>query len=237
MGIFPIMMNVIQFWLIDSIVKASTISSVALEEDSPGVYSNHDREPLFQTPSDDEDDNHHPDDIENARSNARSRSPTHHQVYDKPSTGRSTPEEHKTFSTRTSDETADYSYPPSLTGSTSSNRNGPPRQAKNLLKNAKRRQAPPPLSLYTHNPPAVNSPGILAAQESLPPTPLVPLVAPIPKAVAVGEPGEAWAETWDDPDDWANRVGEEEWTGRRVEHKKGALQNAWNSNSTVQVGS
>ncbi|KAG5732909.1 Transmembrane protein 110, partial [Termitomyces sp. T112] len=44
MGIFPIVMNVLQFWLIDSIVKAST-KTLALED---GIDATpHDREPLF----------------------------------------------------------------------------------------------------------------------------------------------------------------------------------------------
>lgn len=54
MGIFPIFMNVLQFWLIDSIVKAST-SSTALRSSSPRNSDSQDREPLFHSPDDDED--------------------------------------------------------------------------------------------------------------------------------------------------------------------------------------
>lgn len=235
MGLFPIIMNILQFWLIDSIVKASTVSPVALDEDGPDVYSNHDREPLFRASSDDEDDNEYrPGDIENGRLNARSRSPTRDKT-----AGKSTPEEHKSSPANTSEEATDHSYPPSLTSSTSSNRGAPPRPATNLLKKANRRAAPAPLSLRTHSTPAVNSPslsvGVSAVQTALPHVPLVPVVAPIPQVAPVNE--DAWAETWDDSDDWANRVGEEEWTGRRIEQKKDILHGAWDSHPTIQVGS
>jgi hypothetical protein len=54
MGLFPIIMNILQFWLIDSIVKASGQSdSLALPESG----TSQDREPLFRaSESDDEDD-------------------------------------------------------------------------------------------------------------------------------------------------------------------------------------
>lgn len=79
MGVFPIVMNVLQFWIIDSIVKASSagmppqlpVSSLNIAEDV---------EPLFSTP--DSDDEDHPSgdgrasDIENRNraSGSRSRS-------------------------------------------------------------------------------------------------------------------------------------------------------------------
>ena len=56
MGLFPIIMNVVQFWLIDSIVKAHA-PPVALDDDSSrlGAYDG-DREPLFQAEGSDEED-------------------------------------------------------------------------------------------------------------------------------------------------------------------------------------
>lgn len=47
MGLFPIAMNIIQFWLIDSIVKATSQDV----ESEPGSSPRHsaDREPLFST--------------------------------------------------------------------------------------------------------------------------------------------------------------------------------------------
>jgi len=52
MGIFPIFMNILQFWLIDSIVKASTTSDAA--RPSPRNSDAGDREPLFNSPDDDD---------------------------------------------------------------------------------------------------------------------------------------------------------------------------------------
>jgi hypothetical protein len=51
MGIFPIIMNIVQFWLIDSIVKASAIA-----QDVESIHQ--DRDPLFSAPI--EDDNEQP---------------------------------------------------------------------------------------------------------------------------------------------------------------------------------
>ena len=49
MGIFPIIMNIVQFWLIDSIVKASVIA-----QDIESVHQ--DRDPLFSAPAEDDDE-------------------------------------------------------------------------------------------------------------------------------------------------------------------------------------
>ena len=67
MGIFPIIMNVLQFWLIDSIVKASTLPPSTPAPRSP-LHPEH--EPLFQDPDSDseDDDRRRPDDIEAQRS-------------------------------------------------------------------------------------------------------------------------------------------------------------------------
>lgn len=54
MGIFPIIMNVVQFWLVDSIVKASAAAMAA-----QGIVPTHqDRDPLFSAPG--VDDNEQP---------------------------------------------------------------------------------------------------------------------------------------------------------------------------------
>ncbi|KAF8076750.1 vacuolar membrane protein-domain-containing protein [Lyophyllum atratum] len=221
MGIFPIIMNILQFWLIDSIVKAR--SMVSLDEDSSNVYGSEDHEPLFRAPSDDEGDGDYrlPD-----AEGGRPHPPERHK---------SVREEYASTGANSSEDPGDHSYPPSLSRSTSSG-SITPKPAKNLLKKAKRRAAPAPLSLQNNNPPAVNSPGISAAQQALTHVPLVPQPVPMQRAEAVDESADAWAETWDDSDDWANRVGEEEWTGRRNEQKKDTLQNAWDS-TTHQAGS
>ncbi|VDC02102.1 unnamed protein product [Peniophora sp. CBMAI 1063] len=66
MGIFPIIMNVLQFWLIDSIVKASTLPPSTPAPRSP-LHPEH--EPLFQDPDSEseDDDRRRPDDIEAQR--------------------------------------------------------------------------------------------------------------------------------------------------------------------------
>ena len=47
MGIFPIIMNIVQFWLIDSIVKASATAMAA-----QGIVPTYqDRDPLFSAPA------------------------------------------------------------------------------------------------------------------------------------------------------------------------------------------
>lgn len=56
MGLFPIIMNVLQFWLIDSIVKAQ-VPPLALDDDSSHRdHDGGDREPLFQADGSDEED-------------------------------------------------------------------------------------------------------------------------------------------------------------------------------------
>ncbi|KAG9317801.1 vacuolar membrane protein-domain-containing protein [Chiua virens] len=61
MGIFPIFMNILQFWVIDSIVKAST-TAPATYSVSPRNSDCPDHEPLFN--SRDDDDDASPQDIE-----------------------------------------------------------------------------------------------------------------------------------------------------------------------------
>lgn len=56
MGLFPIVMNVLQFWLIDSIVKAHAPPLVLTEDSSPLGADGGDREPLFQADGSDEED-------------------------------------------------------------------------------------------------------------------------------------------------------------------------------------
>lgn len=70
MGIFPVFMNIIQFWLIDSIVKAST-SSTSVHSSSPRNSDSRDCEPLFNSPDDDDDDP--PLDIEHGPRSSTSR--------------------------------------------------------------------------------------------------------------------------------------------------------------------
>lgn len=52
MGIFPIFMNIVQFWLIDSIVKAS---GTPVDPSRPRYSDAQDHEPLFRPSADDDD--------------------------------------------------------------------------------------------------------------------------------------------------------------------------------------
>ncbi|KAJ7098763.1 vacuolar membrane protein-domain-containing protein [Mycena belliarum] len=236
MGIFPIIMNILQFWLIDSIVKAS---GVALDLDAPDPL---DREPLFGAPDDDDDyeeegttavDAHAPPrDIESyPRPHTRSLSPTSSRSRSSDKLG--TPSEQKSSGSYSPSQPMDiHAYPPSLPSSASSaspQQAAPLREATKLK--PKRRAAPSPIHIRTVNRPAVNSP---RQTPKTAPVPVVPSPLPVRAAVPAPIPPveEVWGESWDDSDDWANKVGEEEWTGRRMEEKKGVL-SAWDSGSPM----
>ncbi|KAK0491439.1 vacuolar membrane protein-domain-containing protein [Armillaria novae-zelandiae] len=233
MGLFPILMNILQFWLIDSIVKASNEQFVSLDTDVHDTLDHADREPLFGVPSDDEDD----DDTGNQRhdiENPRSRSPTHQhqqtQSNDK-SSGGSTPltSEPKQSGASTpqpipSEAHEVHAYPPSLSSSVASASTvssiSPPSIREATKLNKKRRSPPTPIHIRQARQPAVNtvSPApISAAHERKPSRPVV-----------VVEPaGQEWADSWGDEDDWADRVGEEDWTGRRIEQKRDGINEVW----------
>ncbi|KAG6899608.1 hypothetical protein C0993_008770 [Termitomyces sp. T159_Od127] len=221
-------MNVLQFWLIDSIVKAST-KSLTLYDD-PSATS-HDREPLFNAPDDDnngDDNNYRNNDIEHARPRPRSRPPSPPIIPDHQHSTNLTTAEYKSGTRSSSDEPADHSYPPSLSNSHSSIASQP-KPTKDQLKNAKRRGAPAPLNVHNDYPRAMNSPNTL--------------VTPVPKVdlrdveVNTHDADDGWAESWGEEEDWADRVGEEDWTGRRLEDKKDTLKKIWDRNTLVQVGS
>ena len=183
MGIFPILMNIVQFWLIDSIVKASSMA-VSLD-----IEQGHDAEPLFQGGSDDEAD------YRPSRPNSihrRSSSLSNSRRLD-------TLDDHS-FVTNISEimipkesnnHVDSHSYPPSLSGSLSSNvasshEPKSTRIAKNLPKQAKRRNMGSTLAETPHPP----------GSSSLPRTP--------PQTIHMPSVSESanWAETWDDADEW-----------------------------------
>ncbi|KAI0278616.1 vacuolar membrane protein-domain-containing protein [Russula aff. rugulosa BPL654] len=151
MGLFPIFMNVVQFWLIDSIVKASGNTETALPFDQS------DREPLFHSSDGDGDDG----DGDDARG-----------VGDAIATPAKRDIEAQT---QGHDDSA-----------------APPRS---------------PM------PPALNSPD--------PSSEISPAGADADR-----RPKEDW-QSWDGEGDWVERVGEEEWTGRRAEVKKGDVEGRW----------
>lgn len=247
MGLFPIIMNILQFWLIDSIVKASEVPSAALLTDSlRHAYDDGQREPLFGAPSDDEDEDadagtlpRH--DIENPRTRSRSRDENKSLKLDEhrpTDSGMSTPD--------VSDGGASvpmHAYPPSGnsvgTNTASSSRGAslmspPSGESSHKTK----RSAPAPLRLQSAYHPAVNSPELSATHPQ--PTreasgPIVPpsVAKTLLETAPTEDPNKDWA-SWEDSDDWANKVGEDDWTGRRIEHKRGELSEAWGPSPVPQ---
>ncbi|EGO02109.1 hypothetical protein SERLA73DRAFT_177853 [Serpula lacrymans var. lacrymans S7.3] len=243
MGLFPIFMNILQFWLIDSIVKASS-SSVILPTDTPrNSHDNRDREPLFGASSDEDDDDdasghlHH--DVESAVRPSYSRSPSDgdkstiigsEENKSIPS-GSATPIEIK----NNVNVLSKHEYPPSSAGSSlSSRRTGASSKSRHKYK----RSPPPPLQIRLPHQPAINSPDPsalrLSSHSVQPHSTVAP--APIEDAATVEDTPEQEDSSWE-TDDWATRVGEEEWTGRRLEEKKDLLNEAWNTPSVQRVGS
>lgn len=225
MGLFPIIMNILQFWLIDSIVKAAAESPVTLESDSQqNLYDDNDvRAPLFNVPSDDEDEDgpgpRH--DIENPRS---AREENKHNA------GSTTSDELKSTGSSTSHAPIEgelsvtaHSYPPSMSPPSRRGSMSPP--AVGSVHKYKR-SVPAPLSLQTAHQPAINSPNPTTAKTPLSfqtmPEPAVPMIL----ATVEADSSKDWESSWDDSDDWANKVGEDDWAKRR-EHKKAALSEAW----------
>lgn len=203
MGIFPIIMNVLQFWLIDSIVKASIGGENPLDVEH-GTYQ--DREPLFNAPPEDDDDS--PRDISEHRNSRRSISSLDSRGYlshedlsfDTDATGL---DEHKSAASSSKHVDA-HNYPPSLSSSMTSNSTSAagtkaPREAKNLLKKTKRREPPSALHLRSTTEEPL-SPNSSPALESMPPTP-----SPKFLSVSVAQPPEPaeWTDAWDDSNDWA----------------------------------
>ncbi|KAF7332362.1 hypothetical protein MKEN_00117900 [Mycena kentingensis (nom. inval.)] len=218
MGIFPIGMNILQFWLIDSIVKAS---GVALDMSTPDPL---DREPLFGAPDDDDDETPNANvytqtDVE---SNPRlgSHSPDSVSVSDHVPT----PMEGKLAE----GQLDDHAYPPSIASSSLSS-SPPLREAKNLK--PKRRGAPAPIHIRNNNQPAVNSPHQTPVPRTAPMATNLPTQS-VPRPAPAAAPTNDWGDSWDDQDDWADKVGEEEWTGKRMEETKISL-SAWETGSPV----
>jgi hypothetical protein len=248
MGIFPIIMNIVQFWLIDSIVKAS--NSVSLDTDSPNADDGEQHEPLFTVPSDDEDEDEEgskPDDVENQRPNKYSRSPgdSYRLSRDKPlSTDIPTPDETKSRAASCSSELRDqHSYPPSLSNSLSSSgsdRSKATKAATNLLKK-KRRGPPAPLHIERVHQPVVNSPLVsaLPVVASLPKTlPQPSIMGNKPLVIARQQNTQpevaAWTDSWeDDEDEWA---GEEEWARRNSDAMKPTTDGVWEENGKTLKG-
>lgn len=197
MGIFPIIMNILQFWLIDSIVKASSTSDV-LPTNSPRTSDAQDREPLFRATDNDEDETHH--DIENPKS-IYVRMPTGDDVdtivasedskgkYSGSTSPFSIPE------SSSSSTLASHDYPPSSAGSSSSHGSRP--------RHKYRRSPPPPLEFRTPHTPAINSPD----------PPRVQFIR--------SQRGEVERGSWEKEE--AERIGDEERHGTWIELPRGKV--------------
>ena len=276
MGFFPILMNVLQFWLIDSIVKASTPASTSavLLNDSPRSSL---AEPLFRPSSDDiagSDDSDFDDgrrDIE-AQRRPRPRSRSHSadvKVNRRPSndgerksrpgsasgSGSGSASASGSPTPRATDSIAAlHAYPPPPSAPSS------PTSIQSFFAGPARRSSlsPVPTSSHSHGhtasvPRTLLGPGVSRKRRS-PPPPLLPR-SPFPPAlnspdvVAMGERGAAGkgragkgrsaqglgagraqgGREWEWDEDWARRVGEDEWTGRRMEGKRGEVAEVWGS--------
>lgn len=230
-------MNILQFWLIDSIVKASAhSSSVALPSDSARNSLDPATEPLFRgsiDPDDDDEDGHHHD-IENPRSIPRSRSASRDSKAvspaDEPKSSAATTATASgsgTVTPKIIDHSASpvvvHAYPPSLTSTASS----PASSRPSSMSPPKRRRSPPP--------PLALRPIPHVTQLSLPQ--LDTSQSDRHTEVEEGHDEKVWA-AWDDEhvDDWADRVGEEE----RVDARKAVVHDPWTEDgplSSVRLSS
>ncbi|KAH9948729.1 vacuolar membrane protein-domain-containing protein [Amylocystis lapponica] len=248
MGVFPIMMNIIQFWLIDSIVKSSQASSLALPTNTPRSSMDPDAEPLFRGSSDDDDDDDRTlarHDIENphVRSRSHSRDADAHSALGEPKSHSSgTTTIAGSGSTTPAPKPVDiggaavamHAYPPSLASASPgsspassilSSVSSRTKSSSTSPKPSRRRRSPPP-SLSLHTSPVLAR----AVNEVHVASPAAPRVPSKGSAVELGEVHneKEWA-AWEDEegDNWAERVGEEEWTGRRLAATKSAVNDVW----------
>jgi hypothetical protein len=244
MGIFPIIMNILQFWLIDSIVKAGAYStSVALPSDDIEHGVDPDEEPLFRASMDDDDDESYPRDIENPRPTSRSASrsvsrDTRPSDENKSSTGTSlTATASGSITPKGTQAVAMHAYPPSLaSASTSPASSWDPSTRENSASPQKRwrRSPPPPLTFEARSP----APIAISSAASHTGVSQSTLHNAQPPTSGI-QPEKEWA-AWDEADDWADRVGEEEWTGNRLAASKAALRDVWINHSaspTVRISS
>ena len=192
-------MNILQFWLIDSIVKAGGFAGIALPTDQADAT---DREPLFHSSSDSGDDD---DDDDSAD-------------VDGPVKGDIEAQEQVGLLRRSTDPRASHTYPPSRNDSPTAAPTvhraslSPPSTASTVL--SARRHRPPPAPLLPRSPmvPALNSPDPSSAVN----------VGTGPST----RPKEDW-QAWNSDGDWAERIGEEEWTGRRADARKHEVDGVW----------
>lgn len=233
MGIFPIIMNIMQFWLIDSIVKASAHpASVALPSDSARNSLDADQEPLFRASMDDEDEDPRPHDVENPPSPPRSRSVSRDRlplILEEPKSSNASSATASASGSVTpkvidmgSNSVAMHAYPPSLASTSTSPRSSrsPPSRGASRSPQLKiyRRSPPPRLSLHPRPP----QPFAFGSHEGSP----LPQQPPRnhPRDLA-DDHDEKWA-AWDDADadDWARGGEGEDWAEQGIDTRKTGLQ-------------
>lgn len=236
MGLFPIIMNIVQFWLIDSIVKASAQSESGLPSNTP--RNSYDREPLFGANSDDEEDDDEdgrPIDIENPPPRPRSLSRGSDYISTTPDESKLSVQSSQTASGSggSSPKAVDYigshaiamhAYPPVGSTSTSPVSSGSLHsRASSVSPNPskrRRRSPPPPLALS----PRAGYPAVVV-------TPQIHKHVSQQRGVVdtlVQDEKTEWAAWGDDAtDDWADKVGEEDWTGKRIGLKVETLHDVW----------
>jgi hypothetical protein len=200
-------MNVVQFWLIDSIVKAGGTAGIAL----PSSQSDSsDYEPLYRSSVDSDDGGDDDDDDTRGDSDAMA-TPAKRDI-EAQAQGqvellrRSTdsshtyPPRHNDSPTLTATAPAPIIHRASLS---------PP----SMLSVRRHRPLPPPLLPSSPMVPAVNSPDPSSETGRA-------------GADADPRPKEDW-QSWDGEGDWVDRVGEEEWAERQAEGKKGEVERIW----------
>lgn len=252
MGIFPVVMNVLQFWLIDSIVKAS--EAVKLFDEERPDHDAH--EPLFRASEDNDDDDEagarHADHGRQPRSMSRSISPPPPRKPEDKSNF--TPQESKSIASSSSrndlpndQESRDHadglSYPPSLSSSLTSADSSPSTSFSHhstpSSSRSKRRRSPPrALDIHVVHQPAINSPVFSAPplEPTMRTSVEIPSVQKQAPRVAQAPSANDWDAGWaDDAQDWADHVGEEEWTGRRLETVKAGLKDGWDTPNTGAI--
>ena len=227
MGVFPIVMNVLQFWLIDTIVKGSNTASLTLGSESRRHSLDPDSEPLFRGSDDEDDDEGFPArryDVENPRprSISRSRDPERLLPGEPKSLASGTSTVIPSGSSSPAPKPIDtgvsvHAYPPAGAGASPTSASSS-RSSSSLSStrtgSSRRREPPAPLTLKPHK---ASHPNIEISRSALP-----------EQEEVRRDDDEKWAAWGDeDEDDWAERVGEEEWTGRRLEATKDAVDDVW----------
>jgi len=186
MGVFPIFMNVVQFWLIDSIVKASGTAVITLPSDPA------DHEPLFRSSTDSSDDN-----AEDNLNGDATATPTKRDIE----------AQGQVKLLRRSNDSS-HTYPPSLDNSPTPAPSihraslSPPSASSSVVSARRQRPLPPPLQPRSLPAPAVNSPDPSSEASA------------DADADAVARPKEDW-QAWDGDEDWVEHVSEEERKARQ----------------------